>query len=40
VGYFLGKDSLPPNSLTLYSTYELKNDDAGILVEDTERSKN
>jgi hypothetical protein len=26
-------DSLPPNSLTIYTTYELKNDDPGILVD-------
>jgi hypothetical protein len=26
-------DSLPPNSLTIYSTYQLKNDDPGILVD-------
>lgn len=30
-------DSLPPNSLTLYSTYELTHDDPGILVDDPER---
>ncbi|WP_348265169.1 hypothetical protein P8935_11645 [Telmatobacter sp. DSM 110680] len=29
-------DSLPPNSLTIYSTYELKNDDPGILVDGPE----
>jgi hypothetical protein len=27
-------DTLPPNSLTLYSTYELTHDDPGILVDD------
>ena len=33
-------DSLPPRSLTIYSNYELMNDDPGILVDDTERPKN
>lgn len=27
-------DSLPPNSLTIYSTYELSNDEPGIVVDD------
>ncbi len=26
-------DVLPPNSLTIYSTYQLNHDDAGILVD-------
>jgi hypothetical protein len=33
-------DSLPPNSLTIYSTYELKHDDLGILNDDLEPAKN
>jgi hypothetical protein len=27
-------DVLPPQSLTIYSTYELKNNDAGVLVDE------
>lgn len=29
-------DHLPPNSLTIYSTYELENDDPGVVVDDSE----
>jgi hypothetical protein len=32
-GSAVWQDSLPPNSLTIYSTYELKHDDPGILVD-------
>lgn len=31
-------DSLPPRSLTIYSTYHLSNNDAGVLVDDSESS--
>jgi hypothetical protein len=33
-------DSLPPNSLTIYSNYELKHDDPGILVDGPANAKN
>ena len=33
-------DSLPPHSLTIYSTYELKNGDPGVLIDDSEHAKN
>ncbi len=33
-------DSLPPNSLTIYSTYELKNEDPGITAEVSAPAKN
>jgi hypothetical protein len=33
-------DTLPPNSLTIYSTYKLKHDDPGILVDDSKHAKN
>jgi alpha-galactosidase len=32
-------DSLPPNSLTIYSTYELRHDDPGIMVDDAVNPK-
>jgi len=33
-------DLLPPKSLTIYSTYELKKDDMGVLIDDSEHAKN
>jgi hypothetical protein len=33
-------DSLPSNSLTIYTTYKLKHDDPGILVDDSKNSPN
>jgi len=34
------QDTLPPNSLTIYSTYELKHEDPGILVDEARDGNN
>ena len=33
-------DDLPPNSVTIYSTYKLNHDDPGILVDDARDRRN